>query len=57
MSSNVLQGLAALPIWAKAPLVSAGLVVLGPSHELRSPVTILALPGLIVAGSGGRRHA
>ncbi len=45
MSSYAHHGLAALPIWAKAPLVSGGLAVLGPSR------------GLIVAGPGGRRRA
>jgi hypothetical protein len=57
MLSNKHPGLVALPVRAKALLVVAALVVLGPS-ALPSPlVVILAVLVLMVAGPEGERHA
>ncbi len=55
MLSCVLHGLAALPVWAKTPPVSAVLVVLG-SSVLLTPL-VMTLLVLIVAGPEGKRHA
>ncbi len=57
MLSNILQRLAAFPVWAKTPLVLAALVVLGLSVLVSPLVMILALLGSIVAGPEGKRHA
>jgi len=57
MLTGVLHRLAALPVWAKTLLVSAALVMLGPS-VLPTPLAMaLTFLVLIVAGSEGRRHA
>ena len=55
MLSNILHGLAALPVWAKALLVLAALGVLGLS-VLLSPLVMTFLV-LIVAGPEGKRDA
>ncbi len=57
MLSDIRHTLAALPVWAKTLPVSAALAVLGVS-VLSSPlVVVLALLGLVVAGSEGERRA
>ena len=57
MPSNMRHRLAALTVLAKTLLVLAALVVLGLSVLVSPLVMILALLGLIVAGSEGKRHA
>ena len=57
MLGYVLHRLAALPVWVKTLLVSAALVVLGPSVLPTPWVMTLAFLVLIVAGSEGKRHA
>ena len=57
MLSDILHRLAALPVLAKTLLVSAALVVLGPSVLLTPLVMTLTFLVLIVAVSEGKRHA
>jgi len=57
MLSNILNRLAVLPVWAKALLVLAALVVLGMSILLSPLVIILALLVLIVVDPEAKRHA
>ena len=57
MLSDVLHGLAALPVWAKTLPVSAALVVLGASVLLTPLVMTLTFLVLIVAGPEGKRYA
>jgi hypothetical protein len=54
---NIFSRIAAFPVWAKALLVLAALVMLGLSVLLSHLVMILAFLVLIVAGSEGKRHA
>ena len=57
MLSDILHRLAALPVLAKTLLVSAALVVLGPSVLLTPLVMTLTFLVLIVAVPEGKRHA
>jgi hypothetical protein len=57
MLSYVHHRLAALPVWAKTLLVSAALVVPGPSVLPTPLVMTLTFLVLIAAGSERKRHA
>jgi hypothetical protein len=57
MLSNILHRLAVLPVWAKALLVLAAIVVLGMPILLSPLVIILALLVLIVVDPEAKRHA
>ena len=57
MLSNILHGLAALPVWAKTLLLWAALVALGPSVLPTPLVMTLTFLVSIVAGPEGERHA